>query len=62
MEQGRVERLAHLGWIAAVINDFGRRHMMDRPRVPEAHAVMTPGEAVAGMMRKGLGVAPRPFS
>jgi Domain of unknown function (DUF4277) len=30
--------------------------------VLEAQAVLTPGEAVAGMMLKGLGLAQRPLS
>jgi transposase len=35
---------------------------IDRHLVPEAQEVMTPGEAVAGMIFHGLGFAPRPFS
>jgi hypothetical protein len=62
MEQVRVERLDHLGLIASVIKDFGLMHMIDRHLVPDAQEVMTPGEAVAGMIRNGLGFAPRPFS
>jgi transposase len=62
MEQIRVERLDHLGVMAAGIKDLGLMHMIDRPLVPDDPDVMTPGEAVAGMMLNGLGFAHRPFS
>jgi Domain of unknown function (DUF4277) len=48
--------------MAAVIKDLGLMSMMDRHLVPDDQAVMTPGEAVAGMMLNGLGFAHRPFS
>lgn len=62
MEQVRVERLDHLGLIASVINDLGLMNMIDRHLVPDAQEVMTPGEAVAGMILNGLGFAHRPLS
>ena len=60
MESVRVERLAHLGLIAAVIKDLGLLDMIDRRLVPEAPERSTPGEAVAGMLLQGRGCAHRP--
>jgi Domain of unknown function (DUF4277) len=60
MESVRVERLAHLGLIAAVIKGLGLLDMIDRRLVPEAPERRTPGEAVAGMILQGLGWAHRP--
>ena len=62
MEQIRVERLDHLGLIASVIKDLGLMNMIDRHLVPDAQEVITPGEAVAGMILNGLGFAHRPLS
>ena len=62
MEQVRVERLDHLGLIASVIKDLGLMNMIDRHLVPDAQEVITPGEAVAGMILNGLGFAHRPLS
>jgi hypothetical protein len=62
MEQVRVERLDHLGLIAAVIKDLGLMNMIDRQLAPDDQEVMTPGEAVAGMILNGLGFAHRPLS
>src|SRR5262245_62123911 len=62
MDQVRVERLDHLGLIAAVIKDLGLIDMIDRRLVPDAQERIKPGEAVAGMILKGLGFANRPFS
>ena len=62
MEQVRVERLDHLGLIASVIKDLGLIDMIDERLVPDAQEVMTPGEAVAGMILNGLGFANRPLS
>jgi transposase len=62
MDSVRVERLDHLGVIASVINDFGLIDMINARLVPDAQEVLTPGEAVAGMLRKGLGFAHRPLS
>ena len=58
----RVERLDHLGVIAAVINDLGLIHMINARLVPDAQEVITPGEAMAGMILNGLGFANRPLS
>lgn len=60
MEQVCVERLDHLGLIASVIQDLGLMNMIDRHLVPDDHAVLTPGEAVAGMILNGLAFAHRP--
>ena len=57
MEQVRVERLDHLGLIASVIKDIGLIDMIDRRLVPDDQEVITPGEAVAGMILNGLGFA-----
>jgi transposase len=62
MEPVRVERLDHLGVIASVINDLGLIDMINARLVPDAQAVLTPGEAVAGMILNGLGFANRPLS
>jgi transposase len=62
MESGRVERLDHLGLIAAVIKALGLIDMMDSRLVPDEQERITPGEAVAGMSLHGLGCANRPLS
>jgi transposase len=62
MEQVRVERLDHLGLIASVIKDLGLMNMIDRHLAPDDQEVITPGEAVAGMILNGLGFAHRPLS
>src|SRR4029450_4015383 len=62
MEQVRVERLDHLGLIASVIKDIGLIDMIDRRLVPDEQEVITPGEAVAGVVLNGLGFANRPLS
>ena len=62
MEQVRVERLDHLGVMAALIKDLGLVNMIDTRLVPDAQAMITPGEAVAGMILNGLGFANRPLS
>src|SRR3989475_7938938 len=62
MEAVHVERLDHLGIIAAVIKDLGLIEMIDARLVPDAQEEITPGEAVAGMILNGLGFANRPLS
>jgi len=62
MENVQVERLDHLGVIAAVSNDLGFVDMLNARLVPDHQAGLTPGEAVAGMMLTGLGFAHRPLS
>src|SRR5215471_6118540 len=62
MEQVRVERLDHLGLLAAVIKALGLIDMIDTRLVPDEQDVITPGEAVAGMILNGLGFAKRPLS
>jgi hypothetical protein len=62
MEQVRVERLDHLGVIVSVINDLGLIDLIDTRLVPDTQEMITPGEAVAGMILNGLGFAPRPLS
>src|SRR6266516_611071 len=62
MESLSVERLDHLGIIAAVIKDLGLIEMIDARLVPDAQEEITPGEAVAGMILNGLGFANRPLS
>src|SRR5919108_5738415 len=58
----RVERLDHLGLIAATIKDLGLIGMIDARLVPHDQEEITPGEAVAGMILNGLGFANRPLS
>ena len=48
--------------MAAVIKDLGLMDRINARLVPEAQAVVTPGAAVAGMIRNGLGFANRPLS
>src|SRR5262245_48460472 len=62
MAQVRVARLDHVGVIVAVMHDCGRMDMSDTRLVPDTPDMMTPGEAVAGMILKGVGVAHRPLS
>jgi transposase len=62
MERVHVERLDHLGVIASVIKDLRLIDMMDARLVPDAQEILTPGEAVAGMILNGLGFAHRPLS
>ena len=62
MEQVRVERLDHLGVIVSVINDLGLMDRSDTRLVPDTQDMITPGEAVAGMILNGLGFANRPLS
>jgi Domain of unknown function (DUF4277) len=54
------ERWEHLGLMAWMIHDCGLLRLLDARLLPEAPAELTPGEAVAGMLRKGLGCATRP--
>jgi transposase len=58
----RVERLDHLGVIASVIKDLGLIPMINARLVPDEQEVITPGEAIAGMILNGLGFANRPLS
>jgi transposase len=62
MEPIRVERLDHLGVIASVIKDLGLIDMINARLMPDAQEVLTPGEAVAGMILNGLGFANWPLS
>lgn len=48
--------------MASVIKDLGLIDLINARLVPDAQAVMTPGEAVAGMILTGLGFANRPMS
>ena len=56
--QVRVERLDHLGLIAAVIKDLGLIDMIDRRLVPDEQERITPGAAVAGMILHWPGLCP----
>jgi transposase len=62
MESVTVERLDHVGILASVIKDLRLIEMIDARLVPDAQEVITPGEAVAGMLLNGLGCANRPLS
>jgi transposase len=62
MASVRVERLDHLGLIAAVIKDIGLIDMINTRLVPDEQEEITPGEAMAGMILNGLGFANRPLS
>src|SRR3989475_10098605 len=62
MEAVHVERLDHLGLIAAVINDLGLVSIIDARLTPDEQEAITPGEAIKGMILNGLGFANRPLS
>ena len=62
MESIHVERLDHLGLLAAVIKDVGRIGLIDARLVPAEQEEITAGEAIAGMLLNGLGCAHRPMS
>ena len=62
MAQVRVARLDHLGLLASVLTDLGLLDMSNARLVPDEQAVITPGEAIAGMILHGLGFAHRPVS
>ena len=62
MASVHVERLDHLGVIASVIKDLELIEMINARLVPDAQEVLTPGEAMAGMILNGLGFANRPWS
>ena len=62
MDPVRVARLDHLGVMASLIKDLGLVDMIDTRLGPDAPAMITPGEAVAGMILNGLGFANRPLS
>ena len=62
MAQVRVARLEHWGLSASVSKDRGLIDMIDGRLVPDEPERLTPGEAVAGMLLKGLGFAKRPLS
>ena len=48
--------------IASVIKDLELIEMINARLIPDAQAMITPGEAVAGMILNGLGFAHRPLS
>jgi Domain of unknown function (DUF4277) len=62
MEAVRVERLDHLGLVAAVIKDLGLVGLSDAHLKPDEQEEIPPGEAPAGMILNGLGFANRPLS
>src|SRR2546421_4065713 len=62
MTSVRVERLDHLGLIASTIKDLGLIDMIDARLAPDEQEVLTPGEAVAGMILNGLGFANKPLT
>src|SRR5262245_59952632 len=62
METVRIERLDHLGVIASVINDLGLVRLIDARLTPDDQEILTPGEAIKGMILHGLGFANRPLS
>jgi len=57
-----VERLDHLGVVAAVIKDLGIIEMIDARLPRHDQEAITAGEAVAGMILNGLGFSNRPLS
>jgi transposase len=57
-----VERLDHLGLIAGMSKDLDLIRMIDARLIPDEQEEITPGEAVAGRSRNGLGFANRPVS
>jgi transposase len=57
-----VERLDHLGVVAAVIKDLGIVEMVATRLGLHDQEEITAGEAVAGMILKGLGFSDRPLT
>ncbi len=53
MELLSVDRLDHLGLLSEVIKDLRLIDMIDTRLVPDEQEVITPGEAVAGMILNG---------
>jgi transposase len=62
MESLRVERMDHFGLIASVIKDLRLIERIDACLVPDEQEEITPGQALAGMIRNGLGFTTRPLS
>ena len=62
MTSVRVERLDHLGLIAATIKGLGLIDMIDARLAPDEQEDITPGAAVAAMILTGLGFAHKPLS
>jgi hypothetical protein len=62
MEAVRVERVDHLGRIASAINDLGLVSMIDARLQPDEQEAISPDEAVAGIILRGLGFANHPWS
>jgi transposase len=62
MESIGIARLDHLGVISSVMKDIELIDMINARLVPDAQEVLTPGEAMAGMILNGLGFANRPLS
>ena len=60
MDSIGIARLDHLGVMSSVRKDLGLIDMLNARLVPDAQAVRTPGEALAGMILNGLGLANRP--
>ena len=56
------ERVDPLGLIACMIKDLDLIRMIDARLVPDEQEEITAGEAVAGLILNGLGVANRPLS
>ena len=48
--------------MACMIKDLDLISRIDARLVPDEHEAITPGTAVAGMIRNGLGFAKRPLS
>jgi hypothetical protein len=62
MESVSVERLDHLGVVASVSKGVGLIEMIDARWLLHDQEEITAGEAVAGMLLKGLGFSNRPVS
>ena len=61
MEKVYVEPFDHLGVLVSVIKDLGLIDMINARLLPDRQEVLTPGEAMAGMILNGLGFANRPL-
>jgi len=55
-----VERLDHVGMVAGVIKDLGLLEMINARLGRDDQEESTTGEAMAGMIRNGLGFSDRP--
>src|SRR5947208_16172348 len=57
-----IKRLDHLGIVAGVIRDLEFIELIDSHLKRDEQCIISPGEAVAGMVINGLGFTSKPLS